>query len=948
MSNVMVVLIVRDECSESRRRDLEPNRFLKRHCARLTEWFQQNRHQPDLKSFLRRAEESAAGHLGTPPNLDQLWDWVSQTLVQTRTAWRLHPAARQAVAGNLEPWPAGESLPLVCLRWGTVGQPPSLASLWEEVAAVLDAVDQDVSVCLASQDFAGPNATAHAQGHGAAWDFDQFLGKYDPRGRARHGVFFTPRPLADLVVSQTDVRLREEFQLADGLADRARWSEVVPVQGLPSGAAVERGSSPFIRILDPAAGTGVFLLAATQLAQRTLAGRWDEWGWTVRARQEEWNAFVDEHWLRQVAGRELLLPAYCVAWIRWTDQLAALGYAFNSPLALPLDWGDSLRGPPAESSAPVTVLVGNPPFSALTTTQSEWTRQLQRQSRLGSRDVGHYYEVDGQPLGERKLWLHDDYVQFLRHAQWHIEQSGAGIVAYVTNHGYLDHLTFRGVRRSLLRSFPRISVLDLHGGRKNREAAPAGIADQNLFGIDQGVAVTWLRRPPSDLATNVERADLWGSINDKLSRLAEWSRSPPGIPWHAMLPEAPRYLFAENRSQPEVQREYQTGFALDEILPIHSSAAVTARDAFVVAFTREELCERMVDFISLERSDEWVRRTYFSHTRSRRYPSGDSRSWKLPEARNRARELTPEQRELLIRRCCYRPFDSRWILWADWMVDWPRTQAMQHMIELNNVALVTRRQIPADEPAQYVFAADGIVLDGLIRSDNRGSETFFPLFLVPECGEDSPRVNLKDGFRAVCARHAQQGHEPASLECLAMIYAQLHSSEYRRRYQPELTVGFPRIRVPRSAELFWRLVELGRRLLSCHLLRSGTDFLGRGEMTVDDFLGPPLSLADDPIQLADTAPLPARGWPRWQNEQIEVTPGWAIPHVPRTHWEFRVGSHQVCRKWVRDRTGQCWEAATRSRYARIVNSVADSVSLAADVDLAIDMAGGWSNAFLSR
>ena len=85
------------------------------------------------------------------------------------------------------------------------------------------------------------------------------------------------------------------------------------------------------------------------------------------------------------------------------------------------------------------------------------------------RDDDGYFTLDGRPLGERNAkWLHDDYVKFFRLAQWHVARAGAGVVAFITNHGFLANPTFRGMRRSLLDTFDALYLLDLHGNTRKR------------------------------------------------------------------------------------------------------------------------------------------------------------------------------------------------------------------------------------------------------------------------------------------------------------------------------------------------------------------------------------------------------------------------------------------------------------------------------------------------
>ena len=132
------------------------------------------------------------------------------------------------------------------------------------------------------------------------------------------------------------------------------------------------------------------------------------------------------------------------------------------------------------------VILGNPPYSGHSANKGKWITDL-----LHAKS-GNYFEVDGKPLGERNpKWLNDDYVKFIRFAQWRIEQTGYGILAFITNHGYLDNPTFRGMRQSLMHSFDEIYVLDLHGNAKKKERAPDSTKDENIFDIKLRGMTLW-------------------------------------------------------------------------------------------------------------------------------------------------------------------------------------------------------------------------------------------------------------------------------------------------------------------------------------------------------------------------------------------------------------------------------------------------------------------------
>ena len=149
----------------------------------------------------------------------------------------------------------------------------------------------------------------------------------------------------------------------------------------------------------------------------------------------------------------------------------------------------------------------------------------------------------------------------------------------------------------------------------------------------------------------------------------------PSLPVTRLDPRTPYYFLVPHDRSGE--REYARGYRLPDIMPVNSTVAVTARDSFVVAFSEAELEARIAVLGDSHVSDDEIRRRYFTSGRSTKYPPGDTRGWRLAEARQRvARE--PDWRRW-IRDCLYRPFDRRKIFWAPWMIDWPRPAVMTHL-----------------------------------------------------------------------------------------------------------------------------------------------------------------------------------------------------------------------------------------------------------------------------
>jgi predicted helicase len=118
--------------------------------------------------------------------------------------------------------------------------------------------------------------------------------------------------------------------------------------------------------------------------------------------------------------------------------------------------------------------------------------------------------------------LHDDYVKFIRFAQWRIERTGEGVIGYITNHGYLDNITFRGMRQNLMDTFHEIYVYNLHGNARKKETTPEGGKDENVFDIQQGVAILLcVKEKDNTQLARVYHAHLWGLREAKYRCLAE-------------------------------------------------------------------------------------------------------------------------------------------------------------------------------------------------------------------------------------------------------------------------------------------------------------------------------------------------------------------------------------------------------------------------------------------
>jgi len=714
--------------------------------------------------------------------------------------------------------------------------------------------------------------------------FEPFLQHYDRDRRKRRGVFFTPRPIADYIVSQADRLLREECGVDEGMSSPQAW------------------------ILDPAVGTGIFLLSVIDHLHSAVEKKGRAEGRNDAEIASLWNEFVP-NLLPRLVGIEILPAAALLAKLNIAVKLAETGYRFQQPATTNIVVSDALdattQSKIQNSKSKIPVLLGNPPFSSLSTNTNDWIARLVR----GDEEIRGYVRANGQCLNERKTWLHDDYVKFLRLAQWHVEEAGCGIVGFVTNHGYLDNATFRLMRHELMRVFPSVRIVDLHGNRKKHEVAPDGSRDENVFGLDQGVAIgLFCRSPLPKREGKIEYAELWGSSEGKQDALKR-----PSLTLQAIVPKPPdwRFIPAANGRR---HQEYESAWSLADAMPVNATAPVTARDHFVVAFTAEELQQRIGEFRDLSIPDDEIRRRYFTRTRSARYPPGETRGWKLSAARRLVAADNDWQGKII--RCLYRPFDWRFVFWHPAMIDWPREHITRHLIAGNsskfkvqsselkatlnfepgtlNWCLIARRQQLPMQPCTFFWIADGLALDGVIRSDNRGSESLFPLYVRDntEGGSGCWQPNFATAFLHDVETRIAHRSEPLAL--LAYIYALFHSPGYRERYANELRTDFPRVLLPSGALQFDELSQLGRELIDLHLLRGQATGQGHGAAYAE----------------------------------LE---------------SFRVGGHVALRKWLQPKH-RSREDAT---FGRIVTALSRTQELIQQLDRLLP-AGSWPSARLGR
>ncbi|MCX6276548.1 MAG: DNA methyltransferase, partial [Bacteroidetes bacterium] len=551
------------------------------------------------------------------------------------------------------------------------------------------------------------------------------------------------------------------------------------------------------------------------------------------------NKLIGEHILKNFYAFELMMAPYAIGHIKVSFLLEELGYTmkdherFKLYLTNTLDMEelDQTVIPGLESLSDesheagrikkdqrILVIVGNPPYSGISANINNWTEKLLKTNIDG---VQSYYEIDGKKLGEKKLWLQDDYVKFLRFSQWKIHKAGQGIVGMITNHSYLDNPTFRGMRQSLMKTYNEIYILDLHGNSLKKEIAPDGGRDANVFDIQQGVAIALFVKKANAKGCKIYHGNLYGEREFKLNWLDAHSLKKKD--YRQLKPESPWYFFIE-RNTKDIEH-YNGWMKVNEIFPVNVTGIVTARDNFTIDFDRSILEARIRQFRNLKFEDDLLRAIY--HLK-------DTRGWKMSQARKRLSEDRNWDEHFKIIQ--YRPFDIREIYYSENTVDWGRPEIMSHIIRPNLSLCFVRQYSGASKYShalisEYMvdnrtfFSSKGIIQQAplyLYKPEPKKKKTAFHSMMLFEPEAEYGTEGKKPNIEPKVLEQLENAYrkKPTPEQILYYCYAVLYSNVYREKYAEFLKIDFPRIPFTDDYNLFVQMAVLGEELGKLHLLKS--------------------------------------------------------------------------------------------------------------------------------
>ena len=346
--------------------------------------------------------------------------------------------------------------------------------------------------------------------HAITLFYEPFLQAFDPELRKELGVWYTPPEIVQYMVGRVDQLLRSELGIADGLADDQ------------------------VFVLDPAAGTGSYLVEVARRIHQTL---------TEQGHGSLAAARVKRALRTRIFGFEILPAPYVVAHLQLGVFLRSLGVTLTDRERFEVFLTNALTGwePPKEPkhallfpeleeeaerattvkrNQPILVVLGNPPYNGFAGVALEEEADL----------IRPYKDGLSQVWGVKRQLLDDLYVRFFRLGERRIsEVGGRGVVCFISNYSWLDGLSHPIMRERLVKGFDQIWIDNCNGDKyKTGKRTPDGKSDQSMFttdseavGIQVGTAISTLLKTGAVVTGNatVRYRDLWGLSNEKRAAL---------------------------------------------------------------------------------------------------------------------------------------------------------------------------------------------------------------------------------------------------------------------------------------------------------------------------------------------------------------------------------------------------------------------------------------------
>ena len=709
--------------------------------------------------------------------------------------------------------------------------------------------------------------------------YETFLAEYAPERRKARGVYYTPLPVVSYITRSINILLKEKFNKKQGFANND------------------------VTLLDPASGTLTFPANAIRITKEEV---------DKSSNAGSWLQVVNDHILKNYYAFELLMAPYIIGHLKISLLLEDLGYKlknsdrFKLYLTNTLDFKkykqlddpyiSGLSKEAVEASAvkereKILVIMGNPPYSVSSHNVIQGNADYEKVYNSYKEKV-RKEEKNIQPLS-------DDYIKFIAFAHWKIQQNGQGIVGMITNNSYLDGLIHRDMRRRLAEEFDEIYILNLHGNSKRNEKTPEGGKDENVFDIQQGISIILLIKKEG-LEKQIKYCDVYGLREDKYELLKE--HNIKNTEWRELGLREPHYWFVPKDTRGG--KEYQKFISLKDIFNKYNAGIATGKDDVLVDFDKDILIRK------LSITDKDLFKTIMEN-----YKVSEDLIEKWYQ------ELKDKEINNQIKIYNYRPFDSRFIIYNSKILQRARKDIMDNFLN-SNLGLCTIKQFKLSNQKYFGFA---LPTENLTCRDLVTNHTYiFPLFAYQNNNENNlfektgtRQTNFSSEFWKKVKESFIETLDPWTI--FNYIYAILYSNIYREKYNEFLRIDFPKIPFTKDVRLFYKVAELGKKLVDLHLLKS--EKIDR-------------NLAKFPIStrnILTDGRIEKRKY-NLKEKRIYINGKQYFEEIEPEIWNYYIGGYQVLDKWLKDRTGKVLSSEDVDHFLRVISALNHTIDLQKEID----------------
>ena len=630
--------------------------------------------------------------------------------------------------------------------------------------------------------------------------YDKFFRRAFPHTTEKLGIVYTPVEIVDFILRSVNEMLQEHFGQTLG--------------------------SKGVHIMDPFTGTGTFI---TRLLQPELIEP-DEMEYKFR---------------NEIHANEIVLLAYYIAAINIEAVYHGLSgkhayepfegicltdtfqmHESNDLISRYLP--DNSERRKRQKATNIQVIVGNPPYSA-----------GQKSANDDAANTS-YPELDenirstyaAYSTANNKNALYDSYIRAFRWASDRIGDSG--IVAYVTNAGWIDGNATDGMRACLVEEFSDLYIINLRGNART-SGEQRRRENGNVFGGGSRtpVAISVLvKNPEAQERGRIFYHDIgdYLSQKDKLDTLRGFE-SVKGMAnndsWESITPDENNDWL--NHVDPGFDRFLLIGTkrgAEKVLFENYSCGVKTQRDAWCINYSRKKLMEnvnRSVDFFN-EQVDCLKEQT--GKVDIDRFIDNNPRkiSWTSALKNDLVRKKKIDVNDGRVTTTLYRPFSK---------------QSLYFSRRLNERVYQVPRLFPHPTASNLIIQVSGVgasagfsalMSDQVPNLHTVDSGQCFPFYLYEEAQPNDDLFTTSDdqnnGFirhdaltyeGIACFQTAYPGEKISNEDLFYYIYGLLHSPDYRERFKNNLAKALPRIPAVRSFGDFVAFRDAGRALGDLHV-----------------------------------------------------------------------------------------------------------------------------------